>query len=84
MASVYNQQQDLLLYKGLLMMCLRMYKSNKSTTHTVSNARLLLENSKSKKEHNYVKNFLRVPALLVWVPLLIVNRYFVFQVNIFR
>ena len=37
---------------------------------------LLLENSKSKKGHNYVKNKkmrITVPPLLVRVPLLIVN-----------
>ena len=42
-----------------------------------------LENSKSKKEHNFVKKIGRLPPLLVWVPLLIVNNDSEFQVNIF-
>ena len=42
--------------------------------------RLHLENSKSKKGHNFVKN---IGGLLVWVPLLTVNNYSEFQINIF-
>ena len=42
-----------------------------------------LENSKSKKGHNFVKKIEGLPPLLVWIPLLIVNNYFEFQVNIF-
>ena len=34
---------------------------------------LLLEKSKSKKGHNYVKKNGELPALLVWVPPLIAN-----------
>ena len=45
--------------------------------------RLHLENSKSKKGHNCVKKIGGLPPLLVWVPLLIVNNYSEFQVNIF-
>ena len=45
--------------------------------------RLHLENSKSKKGHNFVKKIGGLPPLLVWVPLLIVNNYSEFQVNIF-
>ena len=41
------------------------------------------ENSKLKKGHNFVKKIGGLPPLLVWVPLLIVNNYFEFQVNIF-
>ena len=41
------------------------------------------ENSKSKKGHNFVKKIVGLPPLLVWVPLLIVNNYSEFQVNIF-
>ena len=41
------------------------------------------ENSKSKKGHNFVKKNGGLPPLLVWVPLLIVNNYSEFQVNIF-
>ena len=43
--------------------------------HAGANTRLqlLLENSKSKKGQNCVKIFLGLPAILVWVPLLIVN-----------
>ena len=44
--------------------------------------RLHIENSKSKKGHNFVKNE-GLPSLLVWVPRLIVNNYSEFQVNIF-
>ena len=50
------------------------------------NARLKLhlENFKSKKGHNFVKKKIGgLPPLLVWVPLLIVNNYSQFQVNIF-
>ena len=36
----------------------------------------------SKKGHNFVKNG-ELSPLLVWVPLLIVNNYSEFQVNIF-
>ena len=45
--------------------------------------RLHLENSKSKKGHNFVKKIEGLPPLLVWVPLLIVYNYSEFQVNIF-
>ena len=45
--------------------------------------RLHLENSKSKKGHNFVKKNEGLSLLLVWVPLLIVNNYSEFQVNIF-
>ena len=45
--------------------------------------RLHLENSKSQKGHNFVKKIGGLPPLLVWVPLLIVNNYSEFQVNIF-
>ena len=45
--------------------------------------RLHLENSKSKKGHNFVKKNGGLPPLLVWVPLLIVNNYSEFKVNIF-
>ena len=45
--------------------------------------RLHLENSKSKKGHNFVKKIGELSALLIWVPLLIVNKYSEFQVNIF-
>ena len=41
------------------------------------------ENSKSKKGHNFVEKNVGLPPLLVWVPLLIVNNYSEFQVNIF-
>ena len=41
-----------------------------------------LESSKSKKGHSFVKNIGGLPPLLVWVPLLIVNNYSEFQVNI--
>ena len=44
---------------------------------------LHLENSKSKKGHNFVKKIGGLPPLLVWVPLLIVNNYSEFQLNIF-
>ena len=44
--------------------------------------RLHLENSKSKKGHNFVKNG-GLPPLLVWVSLLMVKNYSEFQVNIF-
>ena len=54
-------------------------------SHAGSNAPLLLhlENSRSKKGHNFAKKIGGLPPLLVWVPLLIVNNYFEFQVNIF-
>ena len=45
--------------------------------------RLHLENFKSKKGRNFVKKIGGLPPLLVWVPLLIVNNYSEFQVNIF-
>ena len=45
--------------------------------------RLHLENSNLKKGHNFVKKNGGLPPLLVWVPLLIVNNYSEFQVNIF-
>ena len=45
--------------------------------------RLHLENSKSKKGHNVVKKNGGLPLLLVWVPILIVNKYSESQVNIF-
>ena len=45
---------------------------------------LHLENSKSKKGHNFVtKKIGGLPPLLVWVPFLIVNNYSELQVNIF-
>ena len=40
------------------------------------------ENFKSKKGHNFVKKNGGLPPLLVWVPLLLVNNYSEFQVNI--
>ena len=46
--------------------------------------RLHLENSKSKKGHNFVKRIGGLPPILVWIPLLIVSNYSEFQVNIFR
>ena len=45
--------------------------------------RVHLENSKSKKGHNFVQKNGGLPHLLVLVPLLIVNNYSEFQVNIF-
>ena len=45
--------------------------------------RLHLENSKSKKGHNFVKKNGELPPLLVRAPLLIVKNYSEFQVNIF-
>ena len=47
-------------------------------------SKFLHENSKSKKEHNFVKKIGGLPPLLVWVPLLVVYNYSEFQVNIFR
>ena len=41
------------------------------------------ENSMSKKGHNFVKKIGGLPALLVWLPLLIENNYPEFQINIF-
>ena len=39
-------------------------------------SKFLLENSKSKKGHNFVKKEIEgLPFLLVWVPLLIMNNY---------
>ena len=46
-------------------------------------SKFLHENSKSKKGHNFVKKIKGLAPLLVWVPLLIVNNYSEFQVNIF-
>ena len=46
--------------------------------------RLHLENSKSKKGISVLKKKIGgLPLLLVWVPLLIVNNYSEFRVNIF-
>ena len=45
--------------------------------------RLPLESSMSKKGHNFVKKIGGLPPILVWVPLLVVNNYYKFQVNIF-
>ena len=45
--------------------------------------RLHLENSKSKKGHYFAKKIGGFTPLLVWVPLLVVNNYSEFQVNIF-
>ena len=45
--------------------------------------KLHLENCKSKKGHKFVKKSGGLPPLLVWFPLLIVNNYSEFQVNIF-
>ena len=42
-----------------------------------------VENSKLKKGHNFVKNNWKITSPMVWVPLLIVNNYSEFQVNIF-
>ena len=41
------------------------------------------ENSKLKKGHNFVKKIGGFPPLLIWVPLLIGNNYYEFQVSIF-
>ena len=46
-------------------------------------SKFLHENFKSKKGHNFVEKIGGLPLLLVWVPLLIVNTYSEFQVNIF-
>ena len=46
-------------------------------------SKFLHENSKSKKGLNFVKKNGGLPPLLVWVPLLIVNNYSEFPVNIF-
>ena len=46
-------------------------------------SKFLHENSKSKKGHNFIKKIGGLSPLLVWVPLLIVNNYSEFQVNIF-
>ena len=46
-------------------------------------SKFLHENSKSNKRHNFVKKIGGLPPLLVWVPLLIVNNYSEFQLNIF-
>ena len=45
--------------------------------------RLHLENTKSKKKHNFVKKNGGLPPLLAWVFILIVYNYSEFQVNIF-
>ena len=46
-------------------------------------SKFLHESSKSKKGHNIVKKKIEgLPPLLVWVPLLILNNYSEFQVNI--
>ena len=45
--------------------------------------RLHLENSKLKKGHNFVQKNGGLSPLLVWVPLLMVNNYSEFEVNIF-
>ena len=47
-------------------------------------SKFLHENSKSKKGHNFVRKIEGLPILLVWVRLLIVNKYSEFQVNIFN
>ena len=47
-------------------------------------SKFLHENSKSKKGHNFVNIIKALPPLLIWVSLLIVNKYSEFQVNIFR
>ena len=61
------------------------FKRQTRALHAGANAQLKLhlENSKSKKGHNFVKKIGGLPPLLVWVPLLIVNNYSEFQVNIF-
>ena len=46
-------------------------------------SKFLHENSKSEKGHNFVPNIEELPPLLIWVPLLILNNYSEFQVNIF-
>ena len=46
-------------------------------------SKFLHENSRSKKGHNFIKKNEGLPPLLVWVSLLIVNKYSEFQVNIF-
>ena len=46
-------------------------------------SKFLHENSKSKQGHSFVKKIEGLPPLLVWVPLLVVNNYSEFQVNIF-
>ena len=46
-------------------------------------SKLSHENSKSKKGYNFVKKIGGLPPLLVKVPLLIVNNYSEFLVNIF-
>ena len=45
--------------------------------------RLHLENSRSKRGITLSKKIEGLPPLLVWVPLLVVNNYSDFQVNIF-
>ena len=45
-------------------------------------SKLLHKNSKSKKGHNFVQKIGGVPPLLVSLPLLIVNNYSQFQLNI--
>ena len=47
-------------------------------------SKFLHEKSKLKNGHYFVKKKIEgLPPLLVWVPLLIVNNYFEFQVYIF-
>ena len=46
-------------------------------------SKFLHENSKSKKGPNFVKENEGLPPLLVWAPLLILNNYSEFQLNIF-
>ena len=46
-------------------------------------SKFLHEKSKLKKGHNFVKKIKGLSTLLIWVPLLIVNNYSEFQVNIF-
>ena len=53
-----------------------------SNNRDIRKCQFLHENSKSKKGHNFVQKIGGLPPLLVWVPLLIVNNYSEFQVNI--
>ena len=60
---------EYVLYANILLSFAR----NKSTArHANALLQLLLENSKSKKGNNYVRKN-ELPALLVWVPLLVVK-----------
>ena len=55
-----------------------------SNNRDIRKCQFLHENFKSIKEHTFVKKKIEgLPPLLVWVPLLIVNNFSVFQVNIF-